>query len=48
LCLVHAQRPAVHLKTVQALDRRLGFRLGHLDKTKAARFTGLAVVDEFH
>src|SRR5579863_360930 len=48
LCFVDTQRPAVHLKTVQALDRRLGFRLGHLDETEAARFTGLAVVDEFH
>src|SRR5207302_8996935 len=48
LGFVHAQRPAVHLKAVQGLDRALRLGLRHVDETETTRLTGFPVVDELH
>src|SRR5258708_1397827 len=48
LCFVDAQRPAVHLKAVQSLDRGLRLGLGHVDEPETARLAGFPVVDELH
>src|SRR6267378_2383288 len=48
LCFVDAQRPAVHLKAVQGLDRGLRLGLGHVDESETTRFAGFPVVDELH
>src|SRR5438046_10045532 len=40
LGFVHAQRPAVHLKAVQGLDRALRLGLRHVDETETTRLTG--------
>src|SRR5262245_51229210 len=46
LCFIDAQRAAIHLKAVQRLDGALRFVLRHVDKTEAARLSGLTVIDE--